>query len=147
MQYLSFNIFRRKGFKRTNILFLPLQNTRCLHQLRLPRLQVPSRRMEAQRVLETQRASSRGQRSSTNTRPHKFQGTTNGLEEHYFYYGHGLNTKWLDSREHHLSYVGHKYTANEVTSLENGGLSLVPVSKPKNVDTKAEFRMLSYYEQ
>lgn len=31
--------------------------------------------------------------------------------------------------------------------MDNGGLSLVTVSKPKTVSTKVEFEMLSYFEQ
>ena len=58
-----------------------------------------------------------------------------------------MNTKWLDSREHLLLYAGRKNTANEVTSLEAGCLSLVMVTKPKNVGTKAEFEKLDYFEQ
>ena len=58
-----------------------------------------------------------------------------------------MNTKWLDSREQLLSYVGHKYTANEVASLEAGSLALITVSKLKNVGTKAEFEKLDYFEQ
>ena len=31
------------------------------------------------------------------SKPKKFQGATKGLEDHYFYYERGMNTKWLDS--------------------------------------------------
>ena len=58
-----------------------------------------------------------------------------------------MNTKWLNSKEQLLLYVGRKYTANKVSSLEAGVLSLVTVSTPKDVDTKAEFEALTYFEQ
>ena len=81
------------------------------------------------------------------TKPKKFQGVAKGLEDHYLYYGRGMNTKWLDSREQLLSYVGRKYTANEVTPLEGGSLAFDMVTKPKNVGAEAEFEKLDYFEQ
>ena len=48
------------------------------------------------------------------TKSKKVQGVTKGLEDHYFYYGRGMNIKWLDSKEQLVLYVERKYTANEV---------------------------------
>ena len=58
-----------------------------------------------------------------------------------------MNTKWLDSKEQLLSYVGRKYTVNEVSSLEASVLSLVTMSTPKDLGTKVEFEALTYFEQ
>eukprot|EP00536_Pseudo-nitzschia_multiseries_P014327 jgi/Psemu1/38275/gm1.38275_g len=51
----------------------------------------------------------------------RFQGGTTGLEDDIFYFGKGMNTKWLDSKEKLLNYIGKKY--NETTALVNQNLT------------------------
>eukprot|EP00536_Pseudo-nitzschia_multiseries_P018883 jgi/Psemu1/57800/gm1.57800_g len=52
-----------------------------------------------------------------------FQDGTAGLEDHIFYYGKGMNTEWMTSKEKLLHYVRQKYTTSsmsEAVSLEPG---------------------------
>ena len=61
----------------------------------------------------------------------RFVGATKELSGHIFYYGKGMDTTCLTTREKILEYVGSKYTASERKSLELGKLKLVGVRKPE----------------
>eukprot|EP00536_Pseudo-nitzschia_multiseries_P005181 jgi/Psemu1/11898/gm1.11898_g len=61
----------------------------------------------------------------------KFQGGTVGLEERIFYYGKGMNIKWMTSKEKLLSYVGRKYRMSKAASLDTGIKTLIEYKKPK----------------
>eukprot|EP00536_Pseudo-nitzschia_multiseries_P002498 jgi/Psemu1/5686/gm1.5686_g len=73
----------------------------------------------------------KGRPKAKNTPKKKFQGRTVGLEDHIFYYGKGMNTKWLSSKEKLLNYIGKKkYTMSEATSIENGTKKLIGIAEP-----------------
>ena len=76
----------------------------------------------------------------------RFQGGTAGLEDHIFYYGTGMDTKFVTSKEHLLIYIAKKYSASEEVSLENGKPTLLGVTSPSKI-TDTEYNKLGVIEK
>ena len=77
----------------------------------------------------------------------KFQGATKGLEDHTFYYGQGMDTKFVTSKEHILNYIGKKYSSSEEVSLEKGKVVLLGHTQPTKYNDRAAFEKLPFWEQ
>eukprot|EP00536_Pseudo-nitzschia_multiseries_P000703 jgi/Psemu1/1596/gm1.1596_g len=80
------------------------------------------------------------------TNKKKFQGGTTGLEEHIFYYGKGMRSKLITSKEALLNYIGKKYTMSEVASLKNAKLIVDGMTHPE-MHTEDEFKKLLFWEK
>ena len=89
MQYLSFNIFRRKGFKRTIHPIFTMAEDKTPASIASTKT--------ASSILKNGDTNSSGDTKSnkpwakksngySSLKPKKFQGVTKGLEDHYFYY-------------------------------------------------------------
>ena len=77
----------------------------------------------------------------------EFKGTTQGLEEDFFFYGKGMNVKCLTSREAFLNWVGMKYSASEKVSLDTRTFTIIGVKMPKDYKDDTEFKALRYTTQ
>eukprot|EP00536_Pseudo-nitzschia_multiseries_P015470 jgi/Psemu1/42725/gm1.42725_g len=89
----------------------------------------------------------KNQNQNKNSTTKKFQGGTTGLEDQIFYYGKGMNTKWLTSREKLLNNIGKKYSMSEATSIKTGKLTLIGITKPDAIEDKKVFKALHFYKQ
>ena len=47
----------------------------------------------------------------------EFKATTKELEDHYYYYGKGMQAKFLKSNKEFLNYIGTKYGESEKQSV------------------------------
>ena len=94
----------------------------------------------------TKRSNIRKQ-TAKNANKTKFEGCTPGLEGHIFYYGPGMGQKYITSREKILIYIGRKYTASEVISLDTGTLTLANIQKPHEYKTKTSFKQEPFWLQ
>ena len=77
----------------------------------------------------------------------KFQGGTKGLEDNTFYYGPGMDAKFIASKEKVLNFLQKKFSASEKISILNGQLTLVGIAFPKKIKDDAEFKALEMWEQ
>ena len=84
---------------------------------------------------------------SEQSKKKRFQGSTAGLEDHIFYYGKGMDAKYLLSKDKLMMYIGKKYTASERISVEKNAITLVGMVRPQTFATKAAFELLSYRAQ
>ena len=84
--------------------------------------------------------------SESNTTKKKFQGAIKGLEEHIFYYGKGMDSKYITTKEHVLNYIGKKYTASEEVSIEKNSVQLLG-RKPPTKHTQTEYDALDLWEK
>ena len=76
----------------------------------------------------------------------RFVGGCKALEGHIFYYGKGMNTKCVTSKEELLYYVGTKYSANKRLSLEEGEIIINTADAPATL-TKSDYDALSFNKQ
>ena len=77
----------------------------------------------------------------------KFQGSTKGIEDNYFYYGKGMDVKYITSKEAVLGYIAKKYSASEEVSIESGNFTILGRTKPSEHKVKADFEQLPFHEQ
>jgi hypothetical protein len=77
----------------------------------------------------------------------KFEGETEDLKEHIFFFGKGMADKCIVSRGKFIGYMGRQYGASENQSLEQGVLTVMGVAKPREIQTKAEFETMLYSDQ
>ena len=77
----------------------------------------------------------------------KFQGGTKGLEDDTFYYGPGMDNKFLHSKEKVINFIGKKFTASEKISIEMNQLILVGINKPKQYADEADLKKLHFWQQ
>lgn len=85
--------------------------------------------------------------NNSKTDPKKrFQGGIAGLEDHYFYYGKGMNVKLVTTKEKILIYIGKKYTMSESASLQAGKPKLIAMKHPDKLK-KAQHDALEFWEQ
>eukprot|EP00536_Pseudo-nitzschia_multiseries_P010625 jgi/Psemu1/203784/e_gw1.332.17.1 len=89
----------------------------------------------------------KNQNQNKNSTTKKFQRGTTGLKDQIFYYGKGMNTKWLTSREKLLNYIGKKYSMSKATSIKTGTLTLIGITKPDAIEDKKVFKALHFYKQ
>ena len=88
-----------------------------------------------------------GKSNNSKTDPKKrFQGGIAGLEDHYFYYGKGMNVKLVTTKEKILIYIGKKYTMSESASLQAGKPKLIGMKHPDKL-TKTQHEALEFWEQ
>jgi len=80
-------------------------------------------------------------------KPKKFLGGTKEIEDHTFYYGPGMDNKFLHSREKVINYIGKKFTASEKISIELNAFTLVGIIKPAEHKVKADIEVLEYWQQ
>ena len=76
----------------------------------------------------------------------KFEGDTKGLEGHTFYFGKGMDIKFLASKEKLRNYICTKYSASEQVSIQNNSVTLLGKSHPPK-HTETEFKALVFWEQ
>ena len=76
----------------------------------------------------------------------KFEGDTKGLEGHTFYFGKGMDIKFLASKEKLLNYICTKYSASEQVSIQNNKVTLLGKSHPPK-HKEADFKALVFWEQ
>eukprot|EP00536_Pseudo-nitzschia_multiseries_P010272 jgi/Psemu1/25476/gm1.25476_g len=74
-------------------------------------------------------------------------GGTTGLEDDIFYFGKGMNTKWLNSKEKLLNYIGKRYSMSEASSIEKGRLILIGITKPDEIKAKKVFGKMYFHLQ
>ena len=84
---------------------------------------------------------------SKQSKKKRFQGSTAGLEDHIFYYGKGMDTKYLLSKDKLMTYIGKKCTTSERISIEKNAITLVGMVRPQVFAIKAAFELLSYTAQ
>ena len=76
----------------------------------------------------------------------RFGGSTPQLDGHIFYYGTGMNTKCMTSKEKLLEYVGTKYSASEKLSLTIGKLTIVGIREPADI-SKSDYEGMKFKDQ
>ena len=77
----------------------------------------------------------------------RFRGATPELEGHIFYYGAGMDTKCMRSREKLLQYVGLQCSLSEKESLRLGEFTLIGIKEPTYLQTKKDYDELSLMDQ
>ena len=77
----------------------------------------------------------------------RFEGGTKGLEEDTFYYGPGMDKKFIKSKEKVLSFISKRFTASEAVSIEKDKLTLLGHKIPKRIQTKTDFDAMTFWEQ
>ena len=77
----------------------------------------------------------------------KFQGGTKGLEEDTFYYGPGMDTQFIKSKEKVLNFIAKRFSASESVLIEKDKLTLLGHKVPKRIAMKQDFNVLSFWEQ
>ena len=77
----------------------------------------------------------------------EFKATTKELENHYYYYGKGMQTKFIKSNKEFLNYIGTKYGESEKQSVLQNKLVITEMSAPVSYATKEAFEKLDYTAQ
>ena len=77
----------------------------------------------------------------------EFKATTKELENHYYYYGKGMQTKFIKSNKEFLNYIGTKYGESEKQSVLQNKLVITEMSAPVSYATKEAFEKLDFTEQ
>ena len=72
---------------------------------------------------------------------------TKELENNYYYYGKGMQTKFLESNKEFLNYIGTKYGESEKQSVLQNKLVITEVTAPASYATEELFKKLDYTEQ
>ena len=96
-------------------------------------------------MTEEKTTAGKAQLSSAKTKA-RFGGATPQLDGHIFYYGSGMNTKCMTSKEKLLEYVGTKYSASEKLSLTVGKVTIVGVREPKDI-SKDDYEKMKFKDQ
>ena len=96
----------------------------------------------------TRNPSEGGKDNPNQGKPKKFQGGTKGLEEHTFYYGPGMDNKFLlHSKEKVINFIGKKFTASKKILIKQNKLTLVGITKPIQYKNEKKVKGLAYWEQ
>ena len=72
--------------------------------------------------------------------PIEFKTRTKALEDDFFYYGKGMQAKFLKSNKEFLNYIGTNYGESEKQSVLQNKLVITEMSAPASYATKEEFK-------
>lgn len=81
------------------------------------------------------------------TTSNSFKGGIKAIEDDTFFYGKGMTTKWLKSKDRLLAYIGGRFTMNEAKSLEKGELVLIGYNKRDEIQTQTDYDALSFSDK
>ena len=68
----------------------------------------------------------------------EFKGLTKDIENHFFYYGKGIQTKCISPSKYFLTYVGTKFGKSERQSIEDNDVIVSEMKKLKKYVSKKE---------
>ena len=78
----------------------------------------------------------------------EFKTKTKELENNYYYYGKGMQTKFLvESKKEFLNYIGTKYGESEKQSVLQNKLVITEMKAPASYATEELFKALDFTEQ
>ena len=77
----------------------------------------------------------------------EFKTKTKELENNYFYYGKGMQTKFLELKKEFLNYIGTKYDESEKQSVLQNKLVVTEMKVPASYATEELFKELDFTEQ
>ena len=72
---------------------------------------------------------------------------TKDLEDDFFYYGKGMQPKFVVSNKEFLNYIGTKYGESEKQSILQNKLVITEMKAPASYATKEAFEKLDFTEQ